>query len=285
MNFRAVGDGTQHFRVNEAGIHADRVVRSLVGEQKVIEAGAADAILGSAHNAVREEHSVFRRDIAQEVREFLIVLQIAFIRLPGLSLNLVERRLGDIDVTLFNQLRHLTEEEREKQRADMGTVNVSIGHDDDTAVAEGFNIEIPVNAGSQSHNEVLFHVQDLASERQDGLELGVAAHLGGTACGVTLHQEQLALRGGRALGAVCKLARETAAVQRALTHHITGFAGCLSSFCRSDNLFAELLSDIRIFFQISREFGVDNLFNSRTDFTRHELILGLGAELRLRHLH
>ena len=201
-------------------------------------------------------------------------------------------------MTLFNQLRHLTEEEREKQRADMGTVNVSIGHDDDTAVAEVFNIEIPVNAGSQSHHEVLdllgieelvgrglFHVQDLASERQDGLELGVAAHLGGTACGVTLHQEQLALRGGRALGAVCKLARETAAVQRALTHHITGFAGCLSSFCRSDNLFAELLSDIRIFFQISREFGVDNLFNSRTDFTRHELILGLGAELRLRHLH
>ena len=46
-----------------------------------------------------------------------------------------QRRLGDVDVAAFDQLVHLAVEEREQQRADVGAVDVGIGHDHDLAVA------------------------------------------------------------------------------------------------------------------------------------------------------
>ena len=53
-----------------------------------------------------------------------------------LLLDLEERRAGDVNVPLLDQLPHLAVEEGQDQRADMLAVDVGIGQDDDLAVAQ-----------------------------------------------------------------------------------------------------------------------------------------------------
>lgn len=136
-------------------------------------------------------------------------------------LDLVQRRLGDVDVAAFDQLGHLPVEEGKQQGADVGAVDVGVGHDDDAVIAQLFRLVfVLADAGAQrldqrddflAGNELvearLLDVQDLALERQDGLELPVAALLGGAACGVTLDQVELGL-GRVLLLAVGELARQ-----------------------------------------------------------------------------
>ena len=65
-------------------------------------------------------------------------------------LTLIERRLGDIEVAALDQLRHLAEEEGQQQRADMGAVDVGVGHDDDLVVAQLVDVELVLaDAGAQ----------------------------------------------------------------------------------------------------------------------------------------
>ena len=139
----------------------------------------------------------------QEVAvELVVVLHVAFLTT---LLHLVERRLGDIDVAVGDQIRHVAEEERQQQRADVGTVYVGVRHDDHAVVAQLLDLEIvAADAAPQSRHHRphfrrrqhlvearLLHVQDLAAQRQDGLRSPVAALLGGAACRIALHQKYL----------------------------------------------------------------------------------------------
>ena len=82
---------------------------------------------------------------------FGLVLQILF----GLSpLYQIKRRLGDIEITLLNQLRHLAEKERQQQCTDVRTINIGIRHDDDFMVAGLFDVEfVFANTRAQSGNQ------------------------------------------------------------------------------------------------------------------------------------
>ena len=54
----------------------------------------------------------------------------------------------------FDQLRHLTIEERQQQRADVGAIDVGVGHDDDLVVAQLVDVELfPANAGAQRRDQ------------------------------------------------------------------------------------------------------------------------------------
>ena len=55
--------------------------------------------------------------------------------------------LGDVDVASFHELEHLTVEEREKQGADVRTVDVGIRHDDHAAVAALREVLVLTDAG------------------------------------------------------------------------------------------------------------------------------------------
>ena len=44
-----------------------------------------------------------------------------------------QRRLCDVHVSLFDKRAHIAVEERQKQSADVRTVDIGIGHDDDAA--------------------------------------------------------------------------------------------------------------------------------------------------------
>ena len=52
------------------------------------------------------------------------------------DLDLVERGLGDVDVSPLDQFRHLAIEERQEQRPDVRAVDVGIGHHDDAVIAQ-----------------------------------------------------------------------------------------------------------------------------------------------------
>jgi hypothetical protein len=65
-------------------------------------------------------------------------------------LDLVQRRLRDVDVAALDQLGHLAVEEREQQRADVAAVDVGVGHDDDAVVAQLGDVVVGLaDAGAQ----------------------------------------------------------------------------------------------------------------------------------------
>jgi hypothetical protein len=117
------------------------------------------------------------------------------------DLDLVQRRLGDVDVAALDQLGHLAVEEGQQQGADVGAVHVRVGHDDDAVVTQLVDVEVVgpalafgcvfvgagfADAGAQGGDEGedfvagqqlfvagFFHVQNLAAQGQDGLEFAV----------------------------------------------------------------------------------------------------------------
>ena len=65
-------------------------------------------------------------------------------------LDLVQRRLSDVDVAALDQLGHLAVEEGEQQGADVGAVDVGIGHDDDAVIAQLIGVVIVLaDAGAE----------------------------------------------------------------------------------------------------------------------------------------
>jgi hypothetical protein len=122
-------------------------------------------------------------------------------------------------------------------------------------------------------------------QRQDRLELAVAALLGGAACGVTLDEEQLAQRRVLLL-AVGELAGQAHAVQHALAaRHFAGLARGFAGAGGFDDLAADDLGVVRRFQQEVGQRLADELFHGQAHFGGDQLVLGLRAELRLGHLH
>ena len=151
----------------------------------------------------------------------------------------VERRLRDVDEALLHQLRHLAVEKRQQQRADVRAVHVGIGHDDDLVIAQLFEIErafalAVADAGADGGDHradfvVLKHlvearlldVDELAANRQDRLELPVAALLGRAAGGITFDDVELGVL-RIAVGTIRQLAGQTAAGERGSCGRLRG---------------------------------------------------------------
>ena len=85
----------------------------------------------------------------------------------------------------------------------MGAIHVGIRHDDYFVIAELGFVKIRIHARTErgyhafdfriAENFVqtgFFNVQNLSAQRKDGLKMPVASFLGGTACGVSLNDEQ-----------------------------------------------------------------------------------------------
>ena len=73
------------------------------------------------------------------LHELAVVLDV-LLRLA--LLDRVQRRLRDEDVAALDQLLHVAEEERQQQGADVASVHVGVGHQNDLAVAQLGGIEI-----------------------------------------------------------------------------------------------------------------------------------------------
>src|SRR5690606_26951922 len=113
-------------------------------------------------------------------------------------LDAVERWLGDVDVALLDERAQVAVDEREQERPDVRAVHVGVGHQDDLVVAQALEVELAAaavavavhaggQAGAQRSDDVLdllvvedlveaglLDVEDLAAQREDGLEVAVA---------------------------------------------------------------------------------------------------------------
>ena len=191
----------------------------------------------------------------------------------------------------------MAEEERQQQRADVRAVDVGVGHDDDAVVAQLERVERVADAGAERRDQRpdLFEgedlvfagaldVQDLAPERQDGLEAPVAALLGRAAGRVALDEEQLAVA-RVLLGAVGQLAGQGQALERALADdQLARLAGGLAGAGGGQALLDDAPPVGRVFRQELVEAGVDHGLDGRADLGVVELVLGLALELRVEHL-
>ena len=123
-----------------------------------------------------------------------------------LLLDTENRRAGDVDIAAVDQFGHIAIEEREQQDADMGAVDIRIGHDDDAMVTRLVGIEILADIGADRRDQRTdrvagkrtvkaraFDIEDLASQRKNCLRLSVARLLRSTACRVTLYDEDFRL--------------------------------------------------------------------------------------------
>ena len=106
---------------------------------------------GARGAAAGDEHGILEPFADEIVVERRLILQVALL---ASALHLVERRLGDEEVAALDQLRHLPVEEGEQQRADMGAVDVGVGHDDDLVVAQLLEVEIvAADAGAERRDQ------------------------------------------------------------------------------------------------------------------------------------
>src|SRR4029450_1788974 len=102
--------------------------------------------------------------------------------------------LCDIYVAVLDERRELSIEERQQQSTNMRSVDVGVGHDDDSVVAQFPDVEV-LRADSTSERRdhgldfiaaqhlvesSFLDVENLAPQRQDGLKASIAALLGGT---------------------------------------------------------------------------------------------------------
>src|SRR2546430_16762074 len=100
-----------------------------------------------------------------------------------------------VDVSVLDELWHLSVEKREQQSADMRSVNIGVRHDDNAVVAQFRDIVLVLAytgsqgldqghdllGGDQLVEPRFFDIQYLAFQRQDRLELAVTALFGRTA--------------------------------------------------------------------------------------------------------
>src|SRR5690606_28896359 len=67
-------------------------------------------------------------------------------------LDLVKRRLRDIDIAGINQRAEESVEQSEQESSDVRAVDIGIGRDDDFVVAEFLNIESVSDGSAESHD-------------------------------------------------------------------------------------------------------------------------------------
>jgi hypothetical protein len=139
--------------------------------------------------------------------------------LGAVGFDLVERRLGDVEVAALDDVGEVAVEERQQQRADVRAVDVGVRHDDDGVVAQLADVVVvgadagaergdqgdDLLAGEHLVDAGLLDVEDLAAQREDRLGLAVASLLGRAAGRVALDDEELGVL-GVALLAVGELA-------------------------------------------------------------------------------
>ncbi len=201
-----------------------------------------------------------------------------------------------IEMAAVDDLAHLAIEEGQQQGADVGAVDVGVGHDDDLVVAQLVGVELFADAGAERGDQGadllarqhLVHahaldVQDLAAQRQNGLEFAVAALLGGAAGGIALDDEDLGLR-RIALLAVGELARQRRHAERALARHLARLAGGFAGGGRLDDLADDDLGFARMLLEPGGERLVEHALDHRADLGGDQLVLGLGREFGIRHL-
>lgn len=231
-------------------------------------------------------------DLRLRLLEFGIVIAID---LALAVVDAIERRAGYVDMSRLDKRLHVVVEESQKQRLDMASVIVGIGHDDDLPVVDVLDLEIGVETGADGVDQsryllvpeerlLVFYVRRvlrLSAQGKDRLVAGIAPLLGRAAGGVALDDEEfvllivLARAGGKLFGDVAgaDLALEQLTF---LSPRILGLDACF-------HLVGRLLDDGAGFavmlLEIVGELALDDLVDGIDRLLGAELSLRLAFEL------
>src|SRR3954452_8676002 len=207
----------------------------------------------------------------------------------------IERWLGEEEVTAAHQLRHFLEEEGHQQGRDVGAVDVGVGHDDDTLVAERVLVELVAGAAAKREIKVGDFavganllgggggdVEDLPPNGEDRLSLTVPRLLGGAARAVAFDDEQLGAFGVVA-GAVGELAGEAelAGARRRLSLNFALGAALEAFFHALDDRAQKGAAAIHIVGEEMVEMVADGGLDEARGFQAGEAVLGLALEMRV----
>ena len=277
------GDGVLHFDAVHAarlGVHGG--VPQLLVAHLAQSLVALDLGLGVAAHLV------------QQLLQLAVGVDVLLLLAPG---DLVQRRLGGVDIAVLDQLGHEAVEEREQQYADVVAVHVGIGHAHDAVVAqlggvelgpearaEGGDHGLDLGVGQGPVDAGLFHVQYLAPQGKYGLEVPVAALLGTAAGAVALDNEDFAL-GRIALGAVRQLAGQRRALQGGLAAgQVAGLAGGFPGAGGGQALVQHGPRGGGVLLQVLGQLLGNHGIHQRANFAVAQLGLGLALELGLHQL-
>ena len=111
---------------------------------------------GLSHLAV-SYHAYF---LEQHFVQFGLIFKIHFLFAPT---DFQQRRLGNIQVALINDFGHLPIKERQQKCADVGSIHISIRHDDDFMIFDIVDIVLfRSHPSSQGRDDILdfFATQD-----------------------------------------------------------------------------------------------------------------------------
>ncbi len=199
-----------------------------------------------------------------------------------------ERRFRNINVTGFDQFRHLTVEECQKQSPDVRPVHIGICHDDNAVVTQFGNIEIIIQTAADCGDHGLdflvfqhfvlaglFYVQKFTANRKDCLKETVASLFCGTACRITLDDIEFA--DGRIFaGTVGEFTGKREPFECAFALNQFACFACSFPGIGGDDGFADnVFGNLRILFQKRTESFVDHGVHDPFDFVVAELGFGL----------
>src|ERR1700723_1650408 len=236
MNKLGAGEQLSELLVTHALIHLfDEIQVLLERAHEADQLGAVDAAGGFAV----ANHHALRGAVDHDLIELALIFDVL---LEAALLDFEQGRLRNVDVVALDQVRHVAKEEGQQQGADVRTVDVSVRHEDDFAVADLGRVEVVFTDAAAERGDHgadflvpqhlviagLLDVEDLAFERQGGLEAAIAALLGSAACAFALDEVKLAAV-RVALGTVGQLAGKASAIQsslapRQVTRLACGFA-------------------------------------------------------------
>ena len=135
-------------------VQADRLLHELLQRRA-----------GDDRRPLTVDRHVLGAELDQIVLERRLVLQVLLLAPP---LHAVQRRLGDEEMTLIDDLLIVPVEEREQQGADVSAVDVGVGEDHDAVVADLGDVELAL---------VLADTHPRADGGDERLDLGVLQHL------------------------------------------------------------------------------------------------------------
>ena len=209
----------------------------------------------------------------------------------------VERRLGEEEVAVLDQLRHLAIEERHQQRGDVGAVDVGVGHDDDPLVAQPLVAVVGAGAAAQRLDEVLRspgsraacrrgagHVQDLAAQRQDRLGLAVARRPWPSRRAESPSTRKISVPSG-GVAAVGQLAGQAELARRGLALLLAVLLAAQPLLGLGDDVLEQDVAGFLVAGQPVLEIVADDGLDQLGRLDADQLFLGLALELRLLDEH
>ena len=184
------------------------------------------------------------------------------------------------EVPVLDDLREILEEEGDHQEADVHTVDIGIGGDDDLIVAEAVYAVLDVERALEEEELLILvdsvsteakGIERFASEAEYGLRLGIASGGEGARCGVALGDEDGALLAtvvvgiGKVDGAVAEFAVVQVGLLGLLAGLLLDAAYGLAFLLAIDNLLIDNLGRIEISAEIVIEVLGEEIADIGTD--------------------